>query len=366
MPTATGGANSLLTIDLEALAENYRRLRGRLEGARCGAAVKADGYGLGIAEVAPKLWAAGCRDFYAATLEEGAVLRALLPEAAIYIFNGLLPGDETGFVEHGLVPVLNDPGQIERWAVHCRAHGPLPAAVHCDTGMARLGLTPEDTEALLAEPGSLAAFSHLQVMSHLACADTPGAEMNAAQRQAFARIAAALPDATASLANSSGIFLGAGFHFDLARPGIALYGGNPTPEAANPMRQVVRLQGRILQVRQIDAPQTVGYGATFRAQQPMRLATVAAGYADGYFRSLSNRGHAWVGEERVAVVGRVSMDLITLDVTGLPEREVVPGGLVDLLSPEEGVNALAAEAGTIPYEILTALGRRYQRSYRGR
>ena len=366
MPRDTGGAGSLLTIDLEALAENYRRLRDRLEGARCGAAVKADAYGIGLAEAAPKLWAAGCRDFYVATLEEGAELRGLLPEAAICVFNGLLPGDERACTEHGLIPVLNDPGQIERWAAHCRAQGPLPAAVHFDTGMARLGLTPEDTERLLADPAELSAFASVQAISHIACADEPAGEMNERQRAAFARIAAALPDATASLANSASIYLGPGYHFDLARPGIALYGGNPTPRSANPMRQVVRLQGRILQVRQIDAPQTVGYGATFRAQQPMRLATVAAGYADGYLRSLSNRGHAWVGDKRVAVVGRVSMDLITLDVSGVPEDAVVPGGLVDLLSPADGVNALAAEAGTIPYEILTALGHRYRRSYVGR
>lgn len=365
MPRDSGGGDSLLTIDLEAVAENYRRLRDRLKGARCGAAVKADAYGLGIAAVAPKLWAAGCRDFYVATFEEGVELRGLLPEAAICVFNGLLPGDELLCSEYGLTPVLNDPGQIERWAAHCRAQGPLPAAIHFDTGMARLGLTPADTQSLLNEPSALSVFASLQAISHVACADDPAAEANEAQRGAFARIAAALPQATASLANSASIFLGPGFHFDLARPGIALYGGNPTPNAQNPMRQVIRLQGRILQVRQIDAHQAVGYGATFRAKEPMRLATVAAGYADGYLRSLSNRGHAWVGDKRVAVVGRVSMDLITLDVTGVPESAVVPGGLLDLLSPEEGVNALAAEAGTIPYEILTALGRRYRRSYLG-
>lgn len=366
MPTASGGGASLLTIDLEALAENFRLLQTRLGKARCGAAIKADAYGLGMTEVAPKLWNAGCRDFYVATLEEGALLRALLPEAQILAFNGLLPNEAQDFAALGVTPVLNDPGQIESWAAYCRAQGPRPAAIHFDTGMARLGLMPKDTEDLLAAPAVLSAFGDLQIMSHLACADTPDSEMNETQRAAFARIAAALPQAAASLANSFGVFLGPAYHFDLTRPGIALYGGNPTPYAANPMRQVVRLQGRILQVRQIDAPQSVGYGATFRAEAPLRLATVAAGYADGYLRFLSNRGHAWVGDKRVAVVGRVSMDLITLDVTGLPEKDVLPGGLVDLLSPAEGVDGLAAEAGTIPYEILTALGARYRRSYLGR
>lgn len=365
MPDASRGA-SLLTVDLDALAGNYRILRDKLEGARCGAAVKADAYGIGLAEAAAKLWDAGCRDFYVATLDEGVELRALLPEAAVYVFNGLLPGMERDFAAHDLLPVLNDFGQIERWTAFCRETGPRPAAIHVDTGMARLGLMPEETKRLLETPETLSAFSSLQVMSHLASADLPESEQNEAQLRAFAAVAAALPQATASLANSSGIFLGPGYHFDLARPGVALYGGNPTPKQVNPVAQVVRLQGRILQVRQIDAPQSVGYGASFRADKPMRLATVAAGYADGYLRFLSNRGHAWVGDKRVAVVGRVSMDLITLDVTEVPESETAPGDLVDLLSPSEGVNALAAEAGTIPYEILTALGRRYHRSYLGR
>ncbi len=366
MPTARGDAGSLLSIDLTALAENYRFLQARLGKARCGAAVKADAYGIGAEAAAPVLWDAGCRDFYVATLDEAIALRALLPEAAIYVFNGLLPGDEDSFGAARLVPVLNDPGQIARWAAFCREQGPRPAAVQFDTGMARLGLSPRDTQALLADPGELAAFTSLQVMTHLACADIPEAEMNAAQRGALARIATALPQATASLANSYGIFLGPQYHFDLARPGIALYGGNPTPGHPNPMRQVVRLQGRILQVRQIDAAQSVGYGATFRASKPLRLATVAAGYADGYLRSLSNKGHAWVGNNRVAVVGRVSMDMITVDVTGLPEKDALPGGLVDLLSPSDGVEGLAEEAGTISYEILTSLGSRYRRRYLGR
>lgn len=365
MPDASRGA-SLLTIDLEALAGNYRNLRDRLQGARCGAAVKADAYGIGVGEAAPALWAAGCTDFYVATLDEGVELRSLLPEATICVFNGLLPGLAEDFAEYGLLPVLNDPGQIANWAAFCRDKGPRPAAVHFDTGMARLGLTPMETAGLLEAPEELSAFSSLQIMTHLASADRPESGQNEAQRGAFAAIADALPQATASLANSSGIFLGPGFHFDLARPGVALYGGNPTPGEVNPVGQVVRLQGRILQVRQIDAPQSVGYGASFRANGPMRLATVAVGYADGYLRFLSNRGHAWVGDKRVAVVGRVSMDLITLDVTGVPESETAPGGFVDLLSPSEGVNGLAAEAGTIPYEILTALGHRYQRRYLGR
>ncbi|MEX0921276.1 MAG: alanine racemase [Rhodovibrionaceae bacterium] len=366
MPSASGGGASLLTIDLEALAWNYRLLRERVGSAGCGAAVMAHAYDIGMTAAAPKLWGAGCRDFFVATLEEGALLRALLPEAAISVFNGLLPGEEADFAAQNLVPVLNDPGQIERWATYCKERGARPAAIHFDTGMARLGLMPSDTDALLADPEILSAFGKLQVMSHLACADTPDSAMNEAQRAAFARIASALPRATASLANSYGVFLDPAYHFDLARPGIALYGGNPAPAGINPMRQVVRLQGRILQVRQIDAPQSVGYGATFRAEGPLRLATVAAGYADGYLRYLSNRGHAWVGDKRVAVVGRVSMDLISLDVTGLPENAAQPGGLVDLLSPREGVDGLAAEAGTIPYEILTALGARYRRSYLGR
>jgi alanine racemase len=237
--------------------------------------------------------------------------------------------------------------------------------------MSRLGLPEDELETLASEPERLDGIELALVMSHLACADEPGHPLNAEQLARFSAARARLPTAMASFANSSGIFLGAEYHFDLGRPGVALYGINPTPGRPNPMRQVVRLQGKILQVREIDAPRTVGYGATHRAAGPTRVATVAVGYADGYLRSLSNRGSAWLGNQRVPVVGRVSMDLITLDVTGASPDSAHPGAFVDLIGPELSadpeltVDDVAAAAGTIGYEILTALGQRYHRIYQG-
>lgn len=355
----------LLTIDLDAVAENWRRLRDRHAGAECAAVVKADGYGLGAVPVARRLAAEGCRTFFVAHPDEGVALRAALPAAAIYVLNGLMPGAEDVFAAHDLAPVLNDLGQVRRWAGWCADHGPRPAAVQFDTGMARLGLDTREAQALIRDPAPLGAFVDPIVMSHLACADEPDHELNSRQRERFDAIRAALPGRRTSLANSPGLFLDAGYHGDLARPGVALYGGNPTPGRANPMQSVVTLAARILQVREIDTPGTVGYGATRTIGPPARLATLAAGYADGYLRSLSNRGHVVIGGVKVPVVGRVSMDLITVDITGLPAAACRPGELATLLDASHGVDDLAAEAGTIGYEILTALGRRYHRRYLG-
>lgn len=367
---AAARAGAILTIDLEAIAENYRRLRARLGNTPCAAVVKANGYGLGIEKVAPVLAAAGARGFFVAQLDEAIRLRAVLsapcPDAEIYVLNGLMRGAEPEYLAHRLRPVLNSPDDLARWSARGRQRNKrLPAALHVDTGMCRLGLSPQELDALADDPSRLEAVGLALVMSHLACADEPSHPLNRRQRDDFAGACRRLPPAPASLANSSGIFLGADFHFDLGRPGVALYGINPTPGAPNPMRQVVFLQGKILQLRDVDAPQSVGYGASHRVTGPMRLATVGVGYADGYLRSLSSRGRAYIGGQEVAVVGRVSMDLITLDVTDVPDDLAKPGALIDLFHPEQGPDPLAAQAGTIGYELLTDLGRRYHRIYRG-
>jgi len=360
---------ALLTIDLGAVQENYRRLRARLTGAACAAVVKADGYGLGAAEVGPALARAGARDFFVALPCEGLALRESLaglePAPRIFVLSGFEAGLGPDFRAAGLIPVLNSLGQIAAWRDHALAEGAaLPAALHIDSGMSRLGLPPAELDALADDPGRLDGLEQLLVMSHLACSEEAGNPKNREQLALFQAARARLPALPASFANSSGIFLGPEFHFDLARPGVALYGVNPTPGRPNPMVQVVRLQTRILQVREIDAPTTVGYGAAFRAAGPTRIATVAAGYADGYFRSLSGRGTAFLGDIAAPVVGRISMDLITLDVTQVPAQSLHPGALVDLIQPHDGLERLAEEAGTIGYEILTSLGRRYRRVYR--
>lgn len=361
-PARAGG---ILDIDLAAIAENWRRLRQRLTPpATAAAVVKADAYGLGMAQVAPALAQAGCTLFFVATLDEGITLRRLLPAAEIAVLNGLLPGTSDDFRHARLVPVLNDLGEIARWrdAAETRA---LPVMIHVDTGMGRLGLSSADVARLAAAPEMLAGLALRMVLSHLACSDEPEHPLNAQQLAAFRAARAMLPPAPASFASSSGIFLGAEYHFDVARPGAALYGVNPTPGAPNPMAQVVRLKGRILQVRDVDSGMTVGYGAAHRMERAGRIATVAVGYADGWLRSSSHHGSAAIAGQRIPVIGRISMDLMTLDVTGIDPALTRPGAFVDLIDEQYGVDAVAAAAGTIAYEILTALGRRHHRIYRG-
>lgn len=356
-------SSTILTIDLGAIAANYRYLADRALPARTGAAVKADAYGLGVGPVSRKLWAEGCRDFFVATLEEGMELRGLLPQARIAVLNGLIAGDPAVFRGHGLMPALNDLGQVEAWRRDCADRGPAPAVLHLDTGMSRLGLPPAELDILAADHGRLEGIELALIMSHLACADEPDNPMNRRQRDAFAAALNRLPPAPASLSASSGIFHGPDFLFDLVRPGVCLHGINPWPGRPNPMLPVVRLQAKILQIRDVDTPQTVGYGASHRCEGPIRLATLAAGYADGYLRSLSGRGTAHFGDTAVPVVGRVSMDLTTVDITQAPQAR--PGDMVDLIGPRHDIDALAEEAGTIAYEILTSLGRRYHRRYIG-
>lgn len=358
-----------LTIDLDAIAANWEILKAQTAHGRAAAVVKADGYGLGLAKVARRLAAAGCETFFVAHLDEGLTLAELFgPDRRqrIITMNGLLPGQEAVHAEAGLWPSLNDLGQIERWRAFCKGRdAALPAVLHCDTGMSRTGLDRTEAETLIAEPERLDGIDLRFLMSHIACADTPGHPMNADQRDRFADLAARLPKPAegAMLAASSATFLGPEWHFDWIRPGVCLYGARPNTQIANPMRPVVSLEADILQIRQIDAPETVGYGAGHRVEGPTRIATIAVGYADGFLRSLSHAAKAWVGDVEVPVVGRVSMDLVTIDVTALPGLE--PGAPITLLGAQQGIDDLADQAGTIGYEILTSLGARYRRTYLG-
>ncbi|MXY41040.1 MAG: alanine racemase [Rhodospirillaceae bacterium] len=366
----TGETAGVLTVDLDALAANWRLLRDRMgrpeAGRACAAVVKADGYGLGAAPVARRLAAEGCATFFVAHAGEGVALREVLPEAEIFVLHGPLPGAAGLLARHRLAPCLNDTEQVRAWLEQCADAGPMPAALHVDTGMTRLGLDPEDLEAL--DLGAVNALPGLLLMSHLACADEPDHPLNCRQQAAFAGIRPRFPAARASLANSSGLFLGAGYQFDLGRPGYALYGGNPTPSAgANPMRPVARLQAPVLQVREIRERRTVGYGATAGTAPPARIATLAAGYADGYLRTASNRGSAFIDGHACPVTGRVSMDLLTVDVTEAMRKgsDIHPGVLMDLIDARHTIDDVAANAGTIGYEILTGLGSRYRRRYTG-
>ena len=353
--------SAVLHIDLAAIVANWRALAARTAPGAVAGVVKANAYGLGAVPVARALHGAGCRHFFVAHLSEGMALRAGLGAGPmIAVLDGFAPGaDENA----GLVPVLNSLGDVLAHTAAGRSAGRAqPALLHLDTGMARLGLDAGEQARLAADHSLLDGLELLYVMSHLACADEPAHPLNAAQAARFARACAGLPRLPRSFANSSGLFLGADYASDLARPGCALYGINPTPGAPNPMRQVVRLEAPILQIRDIPAGASVGYGASFVAARPSRIATIAVGYADGYLRCLSGQGVAAYRDMILAMVGRVSMDLITLDVTDAPG--IAPGDVLQLIggtapSPDD----LAARAGTIGYEILTSLGDRYRRAY---
>lgn len=356
--------SATLHIDLNAVAANWRTLTALHPSGPVAAVVKADAYGLGAARVAPRLHAEGCQHFFTAHLAEAAALRPLLPGAMLAALNGLWPGDAPDYIEQGVLPTLGSLGEIEVWAAQARALGrPLPALLHIDTGMNRLGLPAAELDRLTAAPERLAGIELRYVMTHLAAAETSGDSINEAQRVRFAQACARLPAAPRSIANSSGIFLGAPFGSDLARPGAALYGLNPKPGQPNPMRGCVRLHAPVLQLRDIGAGETVGYNGTWEAVRPSRIATVPVGYADGFPRALSNSTQARFDGAPVPLVGRVSMDLATFDVTDAPG--IGPGSLLELIGPAMPPDQVAEAAGTNGYEVLTRLGSRYRRVYQG-
>lgn len=355
----------MLEIDLDAVAANWRLLAEKVAPAECAAVVKADAYGLGATAVAGALAGAGCRTFFVALPQEGVTVRAAVgPAATVAVLAGFLPEAAASYARAGLAPVLSTPEQVAAWRP---APGAPRAFLHLDTGMCRLGLALSEWSALLADGAGLDRLGVAGVISHLACAEDEGNAKNPAQLAGLQAAIAALPGRLpASLANSSGIFLGRDYHLDLVRPGAALYGVNPTPGRPNPMRPVVRLRGRVLQVRQIDRGETVGYGASFVAPAPRKLATLAVGYADGLHRVLGYRGRVVCQSFAAPIVGRVSMDVITVDVTDVPKNTIQPGDSVDIIGPGNDVDAVASAMGTIGYEVLTSLGSRFRRRYLGR
>jgi alanine racemase len=348
-----------LTVRLGAIAENYRLLRDRAAGAVTAGVVKGDGYGLGAVQATRTLLNQGCDTFFVARLEEGIALRPIAPKSRVFVLDGPRQASASAFVAHELTPVLNSLEQIEIWQHAARGRG---AAVHFDTGLSRLGLPPSELSVLAAEARQgIHGFNLVLVMSHLACAENPASPMNAEQLSRFRAVLAELPPAPASLASSGGILLGRDYIFDLVRPGVALFGGHPQTGTPNPFAVVARLTGRVLQTRRVDNGECVGYGATFRVERPTALATVALGYADGLMRALGNRGAGAIEGQKAPIVGRISMDLVTLDVTDLPP--VAPETEVEFLGDTVRLEDVAAAANTASYEILTSLGRRVRRVY---
>jgi alanine racemase len=367
---ALSAATGILTIDLDAIIANWRKLEKTAVPAECGAVVKANAYGCGAEQVAKALASAGCKTFFVATIEEARVVRAALPNVALYALDGFFQNTGDAYAAIDCRPVIGDLNELAEWDVFCRRSGwNGGAAIHIDTGMNRLGLTITEAQGIIPR---INAGDHgiTLVMSHLASAELINNPSNAKQLTTFREIASLFSGVPASLSNSSGIYLGPQFQFDLVRPGAALYGINPTPEADNPMKPVVDLKARIVQIRKIERGETVGYGGTWTARRPTRLAIVSAGYADGYFRAASandgTRGaEVVVAGKRCPIAGRVSMDLMAVDITDVPANAARRGHMVTLIGEGITVDELAHHFGTIGYEVLTNLGRRYARLYKG-
>lgn len=362
-----------LTVDLGALVDNWKEMARRSGRASTAAVVKADAYGLGLEDCGTALYEAGARDFFVAAVQEGVTLRTYAPDARIYVLSGIWPGQERMFYENDLVPVIISEEQLAFWMSVTAEHGDHPCALHIDTGFNRLGLPAEEAIAFAEDVSRPASFSPVLVMSHLHSGDSPASPLNRSQLESFQRVAAAFEGVPTSLSASAGIFLGPEYHFDLTRPGIAAYGG----EAVNSMqalKPVAKAEARIIQIRDAPSGSTVSYGATHQLSRNSRLAVVSAGYADGYLRSLSGSGvplraggapgaFGFIANRRVPVIGRVTMDLTIFDVTDVPENEIRTGDYIELFGPNIALDDAARAGGTIGYELLTALGLRYERRY---
>ena len=361
-------SSAVVTIDLAALRSNWKTLAVEActysPATETGAAIKGEAYGLGMEPVAKALWTAGCRSFFVARPFEGEQLRAVVPNALIFVLDGLYSGQADYYLQHALIPALISFGEAKDWMANGKGK---PCAIHLDTGINRMGMTGEEFTAVVAIKDELRI---VMVMSHLACSDEPLHPLNGRQRDLFAKYRAMLPDVPASFGNSSGIYLGDGYHYELVRPGVALYGGNPLPGKPNPMKPVVTLQVKIMQTRIVKQGDTIGYGATWTAPRDSRIALLGAGYRDGIPRKLSwsadkAPAQVFIAGRRAPIVGRVSMDMMAIDVTELPESETIRGTLVEIFGPNLPIDEAAGFASTISYELLTHLGNRYARRYIG-
>lgn len=363
MPTP----NAILTVALDAIRQNYRLLAAHAKGAEVGAAVKADAYGLGVEAVSQALWQAGARSFFVAQPSEAVTLRRHLPDARIFVLNGALESEIEGLKRSGAIPMINSLEQLALWRAASRSHPGAPTALHLDTGMSRLGLMPEEVEQLGREAERIEGLKIVLVASHPASSEELDSPQNALQNKRFHCLAQSLPsaarDAPRSLANSSGILNDDIANAGLVRPGFALYGGNPCPGDTNPMKRVVTVQAPILQIRRVPKGATVGYNALHVTQRPTRLATLAIGYADGYDRSLSNRGRVSIAGRSANIVGRISMDLTIVDVGAIPEPLCQIGGLATLIGDDPSLEEVARTADTIGYEVLARMGARLHRRY---
>lgn len=360
-----------LTVDLAALAANFKTMQKNAGTAETSAVVKADGYGLGMAHIAPALAKAGCKTFWVAQLNEAISLRALLPDAVIYVLNGLPQGTAAQFEAHDLRPCLITKAQIQEWQAHClsqsQTHKALPACLFVDSGFNRLGFGELDIAELLTQPDIFEGWELCLIASHLACADDPTHPMNGAQLERFRNALAVLPPAPASLANSGGTMLGPDYHFDMVRTGTMLYGCSATAREEDALAPIAALRAPLLQIRRISAGESIGYGATFTAGGEMTIGIASLGYGDGLSRHFGNQSPSPIrfslAGQPVSLLGRVSMDSLAIDLTNLPQMPEI-GDMVEIFGHDNPIDRLAHQGNTISYELLTSLGSRYNRIYK--
>ncbi|MCH2037180.1 MAG: alanine racemase [Rickettsiales bacterium] len=355
-------SDTTLTIDLDAILSNYLLLKNKVHPLVCAAVVKANAYGLGASQVASVLSSAGCHNFFVAHLDEALSLRkTLTDDQNIYVFNGIREGQHDTFLYYNITPVLNTKNELALWQKEgFKAGKRAPCVVHIDTGMNRLGL---DYEYALSDLSDISGLNVKFLMTHMACADVPASHTNQEQLDKFNSLKCRYGSYQYSLANSPSIFLGEDYIFDLVRPGAALYGVNPTPQNDNPMKNVIKLKSKIIQIRSCKKGTFVGYSSSYKVSDDARIATLSIGYADGYLRSLSSNGNVYIENHKVPVVGRVSMDLITVDVTHIPDGLCYEGKEVEIIGDNITVDEVARDAGTIGYQILTSLGARFHKTY---
>lgn len=360
-------SNSFLEINIDSIIHNYQLINNKVGNTECAAVLKADAYGMGASVVAKALDKVGCSTFFVATIDEGIELRACFSknEKQIAVLSGLLEGSEDIFYSNKLTPVLNDTEQIKKWAIYNQQKKiSAPSILHIDTGMNRLGLTINELYDIIKNPTELKELNVEWIMSHLACGDQPRDIMNEKQLSVFLNAKKEFPNVKASLANSAGVFLGQSYHLDMVRPGIALYGSGSGSIPSKPLKQVIKLYSRILQIRTLSTGASVGYGASYRVSKATRVATVGLGYADGYLRSLSNCSWVFFNGLRLPVIGRISMDYITIDITQIASEKIKTGDFIEIIGDKFTLDDLATVANTVPHELLTRLGTRHHRIYR--
>ena len=359
--------NTTLEIDLKSICHNFKKIKKKVsKNCIVAATVKANAYGLGVEQVSKSLIKHKCRNFFVATLMEGIELRSYNKSINIYILNGLDSGKCSIYKKYKLTPVLNSIKQIREYEIYqSKIKKSMNAIIHFDTGMSRLGLDEDETKKLINNKKNILKKTNIRyIMSHLACGDEPKNKKNNEQLKIFREISKSFKNIKMTLANSAGVLLGKNFHFDMVRPGISIYGGNAQKNEKNSYRNVIKLTAKLIQIRQIKKGSTVGYGATYKAKQKMIIGTISLGYADGLNRLFSNNMKCYYKKKEINLIGRVSMDLVTLDLSRFQKKDIQINNRIEIINDQNNINQICVNIGTIPYEVLTNLGHRYSRKYK--